>query len=259
MPQTQQRPIWQTLFFRLQYQRHSSCSSSPLAVMLSQRSTRELSHRSSESSTHRSNSYEWGSSWRTPSKARLCKTWLRLITSPLSLGSDGLLLLLLKAPPRELWKRFSFHLPPLFQRIPLWRHRSPLPSSRMGSSRASNTGETQNNWEKHINQWTFSFSFLNWFPWFLCVVLFSPHTPSAQRHYHPQKHICTPFTVVHFYLTSHCREKVFPTMSIAVTIVLFEFIIKLKCSWNTLLHWFMIGFAFRWFNISSRKNFQWSI
>lgn len=55
-----------------------------------------------------SNNLGWESSWPTHSKAHLCKTWLRLTISLLSPGSDELLLLLLDAPPRELWKQFLF-------------------------------------------------------------------------------------------------------------------------------------------------------
>lgn len=50
------KQTWQEQSFTLSVSlsfRHSSCSSCPLAVILSQHSTREVSHRSSEFSTHR--------------------------------------------------------------------------------------------------------------------------------------------------------------------------------------------------------------
>lgn len=110
-------------------------------------------------------------------------------------------------PPRELWKRFFFHLPPFFRRTPLWRHCSQLPSSCMGNSRASNTGERYRCYEDPIDYWHHQinwenisitelslFFFLKWFPW----CLLCSNTPSAQKHYHTQKHTCTPFTVAHF-------------------------------------------------------------
>lgn len=135
-------------------------------------------------------------------------------------------------PTRELWKRFSFHHPPFLQWIPLWRHCGPLPSSCMGSSRASNTGEKywccegptdyyhhQNNWENiSINE--LSLFFLNWFPWSLCVVeLFFTYTlrpaplPPMKAHMHTIP--CGTFN-----LSSHCRKKMLSTISTAVTIVL---------------------------------------
>jgi len=88
-----------------------------------------------------------------------------------------------------------------------------------------------------------------------------PHIPSAQHHHRPQKHICTPFTVVHS--TSKVtveKKKVFPTMSTAV-----------NYSFLKLTHFapliFMIGFALHFLYEGlgvqsydgSRKSFERSI
>lgn len=180
-----------------------------------------------------SNSYEWGSSWRTTWKARLCKTWLRWITSPLSPGSDELLVVII-LPTRELWKHFSFHHPPFLKWIPLWHHHNLLPSSRLGSSRQSILTQEKNtdvtkalltiNITRVIGK---TYQSKNFFFFFSLIVfsmiclrrrtVFHIHTlcpapsPSMKAHMHAVP--CGTFK-----LSSLCRKKMFPTLDTAVPV-----------------------------------------
>lgn len=156
------------------------------------------------SSQHFSNSYEWGSSWRTPTKARLCRTWPRLITSPLSPGSDELFLLLLKAPSRELWKHF-FLFTSLLSSIGSPRDVTADCRPRVAWETADHLTQ-----EKHIDvmktllvvditriigktyqRMNFVLPFLISFFFFCLIVIFATHTlhpvllPPTQAHTHP--------------------------------------------------------------------------
>lgn len=127
-----------------------------------------------------SNSYEWGSSWRTTWKAHLCKTWLRLITSPLSPGSDELLLLRLKASQQGNYEN-DFLSPTHLS----YNGSSPCDVTavccpRLAWEAAENLTQEKNtdvtkalltycNW-RNISINELSLFFFNWFPWSFSVV-----------------------------------------------------------------------------------------